>query len=751
MDLKNGYWQAPLAGNVQEYTAFITSFGSYMFTRIPMGIKPAGPYFQHMMATVVFVGFVYIILELYLDDFAVHDQGKGFDQFVINLELVLERLIEKNVIVSPMKTVLNVPEVEFVGHQISEDGIHFTAAKLDKVAQVDRPVWGKGLKAFLGLTNWFAEHVENYAKRAQPLHNLIKDYQKTKNRKIVWTPEAIAAFEDIKEAINKCPKLYFLEDVKNSEIGLDTDASDYGIGAILFQTYMDKDGVEQKRIIGYMSRTLNKTQCGWSTYEKEAYAIYAAVMKFSHLLDGHHFIIRTDHKNLTYIRDTGSPKVQRWKYAIQDFDFEIEYLKGELNVVPDGFSRVLKFDEDALREAKGLPNANGNPKRPTPLSKVTEEINDLWEHVCYEDKFTEVVAAATDDRERLWALSELDLLYLHDTVDKDVTVEHNAVDEYVTTEHNAVDKDVTVEQYCALGEFAPMPEEISARIGRYHNSRVGHFGVEITLKRLEKNNVNFPKMRSLVRQFVQTCANCQKMSMLRTPIHTHPFTLASYRPMQRISMDTIGPLEVDGVKNCYILVIMCCFTRWVELYAMCGTTAEETADCLMDFFGRYGFADEILTDGGSQFINATVQQVFALSGGVAVKSTAYSKEEQGIVERMNKEVMRHIRAMVFDFNSSAKWGRRYVPLAQRILNSQVKLSTGVSPAALLFGNAITLDRNTFLTEDPRKKSVQARANQGSFLPGEHVDTVEGTTLSNYAADMLNTQAELIRIAQKNQL
>ena len=56
------------------------------------------------------------------------------------------------------------------------------------------------------------------------------------------------------------------------------------------------------------------------------------------------------------------------------------------------------------------------------------------------------------------------------------------------------------------------------------------------------------------------------------------------------------------------------------------TTAKETADCLMDFFGRYGFADEILTDGGSQFINETVQQVFALSGGVAVKSTAYFKQ-----------------------------------------------------------------------------------------------------------------------------
>ena len=163
------------------------------------------------------------------------------------------------------------------------------------------------------MTNWFAEHVEGYAKRAQPLQDLIKDYQKTKNRKIVWTPDAIAAFEDIKKAINDCPKLYFLEDVEGSEIGLDTDASDYGIGAILYQTYTDKDGVKRKRIIGYMSCTLNKTQCGWSTYEKEAYAIYAAVMKFSHLLDGRRFIIRTDHKNITYIRDKGWASFRPWQ------------------------------------------------------------------------------------------------------------------------------------------------------------------------------------------------------------------------------------------------------------------------------------------------------------------------------------------------------------------------------------------------------------------------------------------------------
>lgn len=59
-------------------------------------------------------------------------------------------------------------------------------------------------------------------------------------------------------------------------------------------------------------------------------------------------------------------------------------------------------------------------------------------------------------------------------------------------------------------------------------------------------------------------------------------------------------------------------------------------------------------------------------------SMAYSKEENAIVERANKEVMRHLKAILFDDRIGEEWNI-YVPLVQRILNPSI----GVSPAQIL--------------------------------------------------------------------
>ena len=99
-----------------------------------------------------------------------------------------------------------------------------------------------------------------------------------------------------------------------------------------------------------------------------------------------------------------------------------------------------------------------------------------------------------------------------------------------------------------------------------------------------------------------------------------------------------------------------------------------------------------------------------------------------MVERENKEVLRHLRALIYERNSLRKWSSVYLPLTQRIVNSMVKVSTGVSPASLLFGNALILDRRVLLDET----QLVATADK---------------PLSNYVADMLKAQSELILSAQ----
>ena len=102
-----------------------------------------------------------------------------------------------------------------------------------------------------------------------------------------------------------------------------------------------KDGKEYP--IGFLSKTLNKIQLRWSTIEKEAYAIIYAFSKFEHLIRDIKFTLRTDHKNLTFINIDHREKVKRWKLSMQHFDFDIEHIAGELNVVADGLSRLCQY------------------------------------------------------------------------------------------------------------------------------------------------------------------------------------------------------------------------------------------------------------------------------------------------------------------------------------------------------------------------------------------------------------------------
>ena len=110
---------------------------------------------------------------------------------------------------------------------------------------------------------------------------------------------------------------------------------------------------------------------------------------------------------------------------------------------------------------------------------------------------------------------------------------------------------------------------------------------------------------------------------------------------------------------------------------------------------------------------------------------AYSKEEIGIVERANREVLRHLRNLIFAHNEIAKWSKHYVPLVQRIMNTSRVDSHQSVPAELLFGNSITLDR-------------------GVLLPAAVISD-NRTSLSTWAADMLRKQEELLRTAKTAQM
>ena len=140
---------------------------------------------------------------------------------------------------------------------------------------------------------------------------------------------------------------------------------------------------------------------------------------------------------------------------------------------------------------------------------------------------------------------------------------------------------------------------------------------------------------------------------------------------------------------------------------------------------------QILTDNGTQFKNDTLKELFALIGIEHILVLAYSKEENAIVERNNREVLRHLRAFVYDLNLATKKNiQEMLPSVQRIINANTKAPNQSSPAQILFGNAIVLDR-------------------GLFLPKSAL-TDNTVKISTWSAGMIAQQDKIMKRAEKLQ-
>jgi transposase InsO family protein len=169
--------------------------------------------------------------------------------------------------------------------------------------------------------------------------------------------------------------------------------------------------------------------------------------------------------------------------------------------------------------------------------------------------------------------------------------------------------------------------------------------------------------------------------------------------MECLNIDFVGPYPDGG----YILVIIDTFTRWVELYLAAKADAEHAALSLYQHFGRFGAPTQLRSDRGSHFVNGLIKDFLSLVGTQHCLTLAYSSQQNAIVERVNKEINRHIRALTFDTNSVDDYAMT-LPIVQRILNAAFSDHTKVSASQLLFGNAINLDRGLFLP--PLERPIQ---------------------------------------------
>lgn len=269
-----------------------------------------------------------------------------------------------------------------------------------------------------------------------------------------------------------------------------------------------------------------------------------------------------------------------------------------------------------------------------------------------------------------------------------------------------------------------------AEIKQAHNAVVGHRGVRKTVDALRSMGHDWPGMSSEVEEFVRSCPTCQKVRLGQGSFAAAIRTTAVREPFEVVAIDAVGPLPEDATGNKFILVVIDAFTRFVELIPAPDTSAQQAARALLAVFGRYGAPRFLRSDQGSQFTARVIDEFCAMVGTERQLTVPYRHESNGIVERANLEVMKHLRGVVMDRRVSERWSE-FLPLVQRVINATPHLATGAPPVRMLFGDAVQLDR-------------------GVLLPFRDGAAAEDVAVEDYVQRLTAAQREILRASQEHQ-
>lgn len=150
-------------------------------------------------------------------------------------------------------------------------------------------------------------------------------------------------------------------------------------------------------------------------------------------------------------------------------------------------------------------------------------------------------------------------------------------------------------------------------------------------------------------------------------------------------MDIVGPVEKSKTGNRFMLVITDYATKYPEVFPLKTVRAKPIALCLVQFFSRVGFPQEILTDRGTNFMSRLLKDVYQLLGIRGLRTTPYQPQTDGLTDGFNKTLKQMLRKFVNDTGSDWDQWLTYLMFAYREVP---QASTGFSPFELLFGHEV---------------------------------------------------------------
>jgi hypothetical protein len=243
--------------------------------------------------------------------------------------------------VNPEKCIFAKTEILILGYMISSAGIRVCPEKILQIQDWKPVTTGKQIQQHLGFFNYFREMIPCYAKLFHKLEKLRY------HKKVIWTKEYQSIYDKAFKILASQLVLSYPE--FDNDFLVATDASNYGIGAVLYQNING-----EKKYISFASRALSDSELGYGATKRELLGVIFALRKFRYYLYGKHFTLLTDHKALTYIhtQKIANQMMLNWLEELLELDFTVVHLPGIQNVLPDAISRI--YDQDNLPQLSNI-------------------------------------------------------------------------------------------------------------------------------------------------------------------------------------------------------------------------------------------------------------------------------------------------------------------------------------------------------------------------------------------------------------
>jgi len=335
--------------------AFLTPQGLFQPQVMFFGLTNSPATFQTMVNTMFYKDVKAGYFTIYMDDGAIHTKPlldetheEHLAQHQGYVHKIFDKLKKFDLYLKPIKCSFEQTKIDFLGVIMGNGQIQMDPSKIKAVQEWLTPKTPTEVRAFLGFTGYYRYFVKNYSLIARPLLDLTK-----KAVEWHWEEPQEQAFQELKMIM--CQKPVLAQPDFNKKFYLQTDASAYGLGAVLSQDMggtMTNESTKLKPTlhpIAYYSATFTPTEQNYDIYERELLAVMKSLSHWRPYLGWTKilFTIWTDHANLQYWKapQNLNRRTAQWHVDLQEYNYEIEYIPGKANVTSDFLSQPPGTDQ----------------------------------------------------------------------------------------------------------------------------------------------------------------------------------------------------------------------------------------------------------------------------------------------------------------------------------------------------------------------------------------------------------------------